>query len=476
MEPYGIDFGTRNTAVDCRRGRLSDEGGRTIPSAVAYDSFSPAMRFGVEAIELLKTKGSRTRWSVITSFKTALTREQAVLVRTPLGDKTAMDVLTDYLRHLVQRASVDRKPLLEAAAFSIPVGFPAKARRNLLKAARNAGITVKGLVSESTSAYLSVMGQLGGCERAAVVDWGAGTLDVSVVSIAGGGGAQSIIEESACKGSCLAGDEIDRAIYESFATEARLQGRAIPEFEKLPTPLQCSLLRICELEKIAMSEKGEPADAHVYFEHFADGKLAEFHFSATSLLRITERHRQRLFQIVDEAIADSGVSLDQIDRIMFIGGCTSLIGVREEAGRRYGPKAVIPQSPEWVVAAGALAIADRSASFECLQDFGCVLDDGVFLQLNDHRRFDGKGHDRYVAATDTSGRASLVIASREGSDERMAGAMAVPLQGHVGEPIRITTTLCEDLTVQVQACSTCGIVPEDERSIDIADTRFRFRA
>lgn len=476
-EHYGIDLGTRNTAVECKGRRLASATGGTIPSAVAYDLHSSTVRFGDEAINLLSSTDPtvRDRWSIATSFKTAL-ESDATVAQTPFGEKTAAQVLEDYFRKLVLYAEQSRFPPLKSAVLSIPVGFSALSRARLLAAARAAGIEPLAVVSESTAAYLQIVHSLGTAERVAVVDWGAGTLDVSVLRILGGGTVGAVIEEQACQGSTIAGDRIDMSIYEAFAARARADGRHIGVMEQIPIELVRSVLRACERAKIALGDRLSPKDrTDVVLPAFTDRKLAEFTLTSNELRSLAAPTRAAAFKVLDDSIEAAGLATGQLDRIIFVGGCTGILGFREEAEQRYRQAATFPSNPEWIVAGGALQVASGHASYESLQEFGCVLDDGYFLSLTDASAFDGSEWFRTVAATESTRTASLVLAERQSNRVSVAGTISVPLQGHLGEPVHIRTTLKRDLTVGVEAWSQCCDEACDMRGLSIANTRFRFR-
>jgi molecular chaperone DnaK len=474
VQHYGIDLGTRNTAAECGSGRLASATGGTVPSAVAYDSLSNEIVIGDDALKVLRSSDAavRDRWRVALSFKTSLDSDDP-LVQTPKGAKLAADVLEDYFRGLVDLANQRGLPPLETAVFSIPVGFGPVSRTRLLEAARLAGIQPQGVVSESTAAYLRIVHQLGNAERVAVVDWGAGTLDVSVLRISGSG---ALVEESACQGSTVAGDRIDLAIYESLAARARRDGRKIPSIEQIDPQLLRTVLDKCERAKIALSDAAISRDAtEIVFAAFTDGIGAAFELSARQLTELTAPLCDLALRVLESAVAEAGLSVAQLDRVIFVGGCTGIRGFRTLAESRYGLSVAFPSSPEWVVASGALEVARGHASFQSVQEFGCVLDDGHFLPLTHSSAFDGSSAQVTVATTEAAELASLVFADRQGDRTTVAGALSVPLQGHIGEPVQIQTTLRRDLTVEIEAWSHCNKRHEDARRLRIANTRFRFK-
>lgn len=473
MNVYGIDLGTRNTAVECMSGKLSGAMGSTIPSAVAYDSMTDEVRCGDDAMQLLGRTEDVQRWSVARSFKTAL-ESDGPFIRAGMRCYSATDVLRDFLRGIVKQVEAADLPPLCDAVLSIPVGFSAVSRERLTQVAHDAGIRVRGLVSESTAAYLQIAQIDGFAQRVAVVDWGAGTLDVSILNITNIGVGGAVIEESACLGSMIAGDAIDVAIYQALATKARHQGRSIPPMESVDVAVLRPILSACERAKISLCDEAQPRqEASVVVPVFSDGKLASFTITRSELIELAKPARTAALQVLTDSLERAGLADDQLDRVIFVGGCTRIAGFQEEATRRFGPAVVFPQSPEWTVAGGALRVARGKALYESIQQFCCVLDDGFLFPLTTRQTFDGTSQSIVVATTESTAHAALVFAEREGNTA--IGNLSVPLVGHVGEPVEIATTLKKDLTVEIVAFSQCGDRAKDERAINYANTRFRFR-
>ena len=313
MTHYGIDLGTRNTAVECGALKLVSRAGSTIPSAVAYDTLTGDKRFGEAALQLLREPNPLDRWQVVTSFKTSL-HSDAAIVRTANGALNASDVLRDFFEHLATEAERQSAPPLAHAVFAIPVGFCAKSRQRLLDAARRARIEPCGIVSEPTAAFLNIEEGIGGAEHVAVVDWGAGTLDVSILRISGARATGLYIEELACQGSVVAGDRFDLSIYELFATRARTGGSAVPPIDTLPLELWRAIRHECEMAKIALCEPGiARKEVQVDFKKFSNLKHASFRLTADELKSVTKVHREEAFAVVMQVIEQAGMNVERLD-------------------------------------------------------------------------------------------------------------------------------------------------------------------
>jgi molecular chaperone DnaK (HSP70) len=476
MARFGIDFGTRNTAVTCPAGRL-DQQGRPVPSAIAYNIYNGKRLIGLDAIAILRSPPDKqASWRVIRSFKTRMESTEPIL-ETADGWKSAGDIARDYLEELFKQAGKRGFLPAEATVMSIPVQFPARSRQQLFEAVRNCGLPIRGLVSESTAAFLAERSQ-GPIDRVAVVDWGAGTLDVSILRILGSGAPGTIIEEQSCEGSRIAGDAIDLAIYESLCVESRAKGRAIPQLKDVPLHLQTAILDVIEDAKILLSDPSRRLTSQpVFFDSFSDGSSGSFLLTGDQLTHLLRPIFKQVFETIEHALDRAGIASRQLDRILFIGGCVSVLGFRQAATERYSARAVFPPNPDWAVAEGALQLTNDGSRFELTQEFGCVLDDGEFCPLHHERTFGRRASETQFASTEATDRATLVIAERTSFNDRprRVGTLDVPLQGHIGEPIRVHTHLRDDLTIKIAARSLCGSETEDTRILEIDDTRFRFR-
>ena len=175
----GIDFGTRNTAIVKGTRRVTGPSGGTIPSFVAYSRLGLPRAIGERARLLLDDPSSAASWDIHRSFK----------LRLPVSDGSlncrSTSLAADFLADALSLPSAGKSPVT-GAVMAIPVGWAPAGRRALRRAAEQAGIRLAGFVSESTAAFAKYRDRFGSVDEVAVFDWGAGTLDISVLRIAGG--------------------------------------------------------------------------------------------------------------------------------------------------------------------------------------------------------------------------------------------------------------------------------------------------
>lgn len=249
---YGIDFGTTNTSVylyNYEQGKGSREAGYgtdgkdltpfssciTISKTVKND-----FKFGREVKE--KINEYSDDYQIITSFKSLLgTDEEIVVNDIRYTGKVLTALFLNYVKDTVKRI----RPDFDEAIFSIPVGFSAKARTELLEVAEHIGIKVKGFVSESSSAYISKVKDIKAFSKVMVIDFGGGTLDLSILNL-----KHNQVYEDAVYGIKFGGDDIDKELA------LRIMPKVYPgvSFEELESRRKDKLMNEIERMKIEFSE------------------------------------------------------------------------------------------------------------------------------------------------------------------------------------------------------------------------------
>lgn len=262
---YGIDFGTTNTSV-CMY--TSDNDTNSSNPIITFGENNNTVPFS-SCIAISKTDandvlcGRRVKdhinelapnYKIITSFKSYLGTDNEV----PVADRRYNGVMLATIFLTFIKEYINRPDFTEAV-FSIPVDFTPQARNDLLQAAHNAGIEVKAFVSESTSAYISKQKSIKQYSKVMVIDWGGGTLDLSILNLKG-----NTVTEEAVYGVKYGGDNIDKELA------YRLQPKAFPDysFDELPSEKKDILLKNTEDMKKQFSpiieESTTPVDTSDY--------------------------------------------------------------------------------------------------------------------------------------------------------------------------------------------------------------------
>jgi molecular chaperone DnaK len=484
--PFGIDFGTTNSAVVWDGNTLLDTGQeKPYPSVVAIDKATGKPVTGREAREQ-RERLEQEDYVVVTSVKKYLGRpiswRAGGVAWTPR--MVATELFKGLKEHVKSRAELTRHTALKEAVVSIPVGFNADRRKELRAAALDAGIGILDFISEPTAAFLHCRKELPGVSSVAVFDWGGGTLDVSVLEIDG-----RRVRELATEGLERAGDDIDRRIAQEVHNQI-VRGRLNTNvaFEEVPAVDAAGYDRLliqAERAKIELSlgqrDKvginlpsylGSPAGVDIDRQVFT-ALISSFIDEATATLR----------RAIKRSAANSRAHRGDVDAILLVGGSSQLLGVYDRLDEMYPARVQRAERPDWSVGQGASELARRPGYHELISRPCLVLCDGVGHDLVPPRAsFNGETFTHRLAVVEETDAAQLLFAERADDDEMATdtsprltqiGSLSVPVMGFDGEPFQLDAHLSRDITLEVAAKSLYGN-GEDQRSWTYDRLRFSY--
>lgn len=461
---FGIDFGTTNSStVGYYRAtndepwvimRFADEEGLPTPSFIAIDRETGEVHSGRDAwnrrMELSAT------CECIPSVKSLLDSGWKKTIAGKEWD--ACDVAAQVFLALKRTAYERFSAEVTSATVAIPIGFSPSKREQVRIAASHAGIAIESFISEPTAAYFANYGELRSCETVAVFDWGGGTLDVSVVQNDNGR-----LTELATSGIGLGGDDIDRKIAGKIhAKVARDKGLAIA-FEDMPLTAQDRMLVKTERAKRVLSDDD---DTSVFLGSY--GELGAFRESLSYewFEAIVEPEVKRAMKCLEDTIADSEVGLENIDRIVMIGGSSNLRPLLERMERRYGDKLFFPEETMWSISDGAARLSINPGMYYAAQDLGLILSDGSYYPIL--QKGDKVKEWRSVTSfglVDYGDEAHLVFAGSHDLDRasNRYWVFTVPQYGFLQEKIVLESTFDENLVFN--ATATSSMRPNNRSSV-----------
>ena len=252
---------------------------------------------------------------------------------------TPMEVAAEVLKELRSRAEAALDGPLDGAVVTVPAYFDDAQRQATKDAARMAGLNVLRLLNEPTSAALAY-----GLDRRkeglfAVFDLGGGTFDISILKLDAG-----VFQVLATGGdSQLGGDDFDRAI-----AEHGLEKLGIP-------PDECDAKRATEALAAARQAKEMLTDVEST-EFVFNG--AEWVLTRSDFEALIDPVLKRLKVPVRRVLKDIGVSGDELDGVVLVGGSTRVPAVRAFVARLFGQEPLADLDPDQVVALGAAVQAD----------------------------------------------------------------------------------------------------------------------
>ena len=341
----GIDLGTTNSCVAVYEGSEpivipNPEGARTTPSVVAFSKTGERM-VGQVAKRQAITNPDRT----IISIK----REMGTGYKKTIDNKayTPQEISAMVLQKLKADAESYLGSTVSQAVITVPAYFSDAQRQATKDAGKIAGLEVLRIINEPTAAALAYGMDKEDNQKIMVFDLGGGTFDVSILEISDG-----VFEVLATNGDTrLGGDDFDQRIIDWMADQFQRDHGV--DLRKDKMVLQ-RLRDAAEKAKIELSGMATTSINLPFITATAEGPL---HFEATltraEFDRITADLVERSMVPTKKALADAGLSVGQIDKVLLVGGSTRIPAVQEAVKKFIGKDPFKGINPDECVAIGA---------------------------------------------------------------------------------------------------------------------------
>lgn len=237
------------------------------------------------------------------------------------------------------------------AVITVPAYFNDAQRQATKDAGQIAGLEVLRIINEPTAAALAYGMDKDDGKTIAVYDLGGGTFDVSILEIGDG-----VFEVKSTNGDTfLGGEDFDNAIVEFLADSFKKKESMDLKSDKL------ALQRLKEAAEKAKIELSSAATTEVNLPFITarmeGGSTTPLHLVETitraDLEKMVDGLIQRTLEPCKKALADAGISKDQVDEVILVGGMTRMPKVREVVEQFFGAKPHTGVNPDEVVAMGA---------------------------------------------------------------------------------------------------------------------------
>ncbi len=366
----GIDLGTTNSCVAVMEGAepvviANSEGRRTTPSIVGFlDNGKGERKVGDPAKRQAITNPKNTVQSIKRfmgkKFKDVSGEMKMVsygvesgsndTVRVRIGDRlyTPQEISAMILQKMKSTAEDYLGTSVTEAVITVPAYFNDAERQATKEAGQIAGLDVKRIINEPTAAALAYgLDKKNKDMKIAVYDLGGGTFDISILELGDG-----VFEVKSTNGDVhLGGDDFDMRIMNWLADEFKNEKNI--DLRKDPMALQ-RLKEAAEKAKIELSSSQE-TEINLPYITSVDGvpehlvrKLSRARFE-----QLCDDLIKRTLEPCRKAVADSGISVSQIDEVILVGGSTRIPRIVEEVEKFFGRKPSKGVNPDEVVAVGA---------------------------------------------------------------------------------------------------------------------------
>ena len=442
---YGIDFGTTNTSVylyNYEYGKGSRETGygtdgkdlTPFSSCIAISKTDPKdIKFGREVKE--KINEYAEDYKIITSFKSLLGTDSEITVNGIRYSGKKLAAL--FLNHVKKTVTAERTDFGEAV-FSIPVDFSARARTDLLKAAQAVGIKVKGFVSESSAAYISKVNEIKALSKVMVIDFGGGTLDLSILNL-----QHNKVYEDAVYGVKFGGDDIDKELA------LRIMPKVYPgiPFEELESKKKDKLMNEVERMKIEFSEYDD------YTMTLGEGtKPLDIDYDTFSDI-ITPMITSNVLNSILKVMEKANVSPENIDAVILAGGSSGLRPFADVILSLFGEEKVIFDDQnnryQWMVAKGAAITSAIDCDFRLSDDICVLLSDGDTYPIlrKDINKVGDKSEPLSFSLTTDSFDAHFIFTDSTGRNRYLT--MSVKAKGYLNEQFVLSVEIKKDQIARV---------------------------
>lgn len=341
----GIDLGTTNSCVAVIEGGepvviANAEGARTTPSVVAFSKTGERL-VGQVAKRQAITNPDRT----VASIK----REMGTNHKVTIDGKSysPQEISAMILQKLKADAESYLGDTVTQAVITVPAYFTDAQRQATKDAGKIAGLDVKRIINEPTAAALSYGVDKETDQKVMVYDLGGGTFDVSIIEM--GDGVQEVLATAG--NNRLGGDDFDQRVIDWMVSSFKTETGVDLTSDKMAMQ---RLKESAEKAKIELSGVTQAAINLPYITADATGpKHLDLTLTRAKFNELTADLVEKTMIPVRTALKDSGLSINEIDKVLMVGGSSRIPAVQEAVKGFIGKEPFKGINPDECVAIGA---------------------------------------------------------------------------------------------------------------------------
>ena len=341
----GIDLGTTNSCVAVMEGGkptviANTEGVRTTPSVVAFTKNGERL-VGEPAKRQAVTNAEKT----IASIK----RHMGTDYKVTIDDKkySPQEISAMVLQKLKADAEGYLGEKITEAVITVPAYFNDAQRQATKDAGKIAGLEVKRIINEPTAAALAYGLDNEKEQKIMVYDLGGGTFDVSIIEI-----GEGVIEVLSTNGDTkLGGDDFDQKLTDYMLAEFKNTEGVDLSNDKM------ALQRFKEAAEKAKKELSSATTTNInlpFITATAEGpKHFDMNLTRAKFDELTADLVERTVIPVQNALKDAGLTIDEISKVLLVGGSTRIPAVQDKVKQLTGKEPNKSLNPDECVALGA---------------------------------------------------------------------------------------------------------------------------
>ena len=341
----GIDLGTTNSCVAVMEGGqptviANAEGSRTTPSVVAFTKDGERL-IGQVAKRQAVTNPDRT----VISIK----REMGTSYKVNIDGKqyTPQDISAMILTKMKETAESYLGEKVSQAVITVPAYFNDSQRQATKDAGRIAGLEVLRIINEPTAASLAYGQDKEENQKILVYDLGGGTFDVSILDIGDG-----VFEVLSTNGNTrLGGDDFDQRIIDYVAEQFKKENGIDLKQDKIAAQ------RLKEAAEKAKIELSGTTTANINLPFITADATGPKHLDVTltqaKFNELTADLVEATIEPMRKALKDAGLTVEQINKVILVGGSTRIPAVQEAVKKITGKEPFKGINPDECVAIGA---------------------------------------------------------------------------------------------------------------------------
>ncbi|MBP3790317.1 MAG: molecular chaperone DnaK [Prevotella sp.] len=363
----GIDLGTTNSCVSVFEGNepvviANSEGKRTTPSVVGFVE-GGERKIGDPAKRQAITNPQKTVYSIKRFMGETWAQTEKEISRVPFkvvneggyprvdidGRKyTPQEISAMVLQKMKKTAEDYLGQEVTDAVITVPAYFSDSQRQATKEAGQIAGLNVRRIVNEPTAAALAYgIDKTNKDMKIAVFDLGGGTFDISILDFGGG-----VFEVLSTNGDThLGGDDFDQVIIDWLVDEFRHDEGA--DLKSDPMAMQ----RLKEAAEKAKIELSSSTSTEINLPYITATAAGPKHLIKTLTRAKFEQLAHNLIQAClvpcQNAVRDAGISVNDIDEVILVGGSSRIPAVQTLVKNYFGKEPSKGVNPDEVVAVGA---------------------------------------------------------------------------------------------------------------------------